>query len=168
MGTHWAEILGGCQSRETEQLLPWSFLKFTNKKVVILKFWFILSARARARARSARPPRAGGPGLPHVQKRQVKQVLPRARVEIWRCSSFWFSSNFVCSWGTPSLSAVPYGRSCSLRSAHSHWNMSVLESESWTNLFCSSRPPCLSAVPYGRSCSLRYVNFHWKMSVFKG
>ena len=48
MGTHWAEILGGCQSRETEQLLPWSFLKFTNKKVVILKFWFVLSARARA------------------------------------------------------------------------------------------------------------------------
>ena len=47
--------------------------------MVILKFWFILSARARARARSARPPRAGGPGLPHVQKRQVKQVLPRAR-----------------------------------------------------------------------------------------
>ena len=50
MGTHWAEILGGCQSRETEQLMPWSFLKFTNKKVVILKFWFVLSARARARA----------------------------------------------------------------------------------------------------------------------
>ena len=52
--------------------------------MVILKFWFLLSARARARARPARPPRAGGPGLPHVQKRQVKQVLPRARVEIWR------------------------------------------------------------------------------------
>ena len=47
-------------------------------------------ARARARARSARPPRAGGPGLPHVQKRQVKQVLTRARVEIWPTSSFDF------------------------------------------------------------------------------
>ena len=82
--------MGGCQSRETEQLLPWSFIKFTNKKVVILKFWFLLSARARARARSARPPRAGGPGLPHVQKRQVKQVLTRARVEMWPTSSFDF------------------------------------------------------------------------------
>ena len=58
--------------------------------MVILKFWFLLSARARARARSARPPRAGGPGLPHVQKRQVKQVLTRARVEIWPTSSFDF------------------------------------------------------------------------------
>ena len=109
MGTDWAEILGGCQSRETEQLLPWSFLKFTNKKVVILKFWFVLSARARAR--SARPPRAGGPGLPHVQKRQVKQVLPRARVEIWRsiaragracCVVFWLQWTIATStanWG---------------------------------------------------------------------
>ena len=58
--------------------------------MVILQFWFVLSARARARARSARPPRAGGPGLPHVQKRQVKQVLTRARVEIWPTSSFDF------------------------------------------------------------------------------
>ena len=59
------------------------FESLLTKKWLFCSFGFYL-ARARARARPARPPRAGGPGLPHVQKRQVKQVLPRARVEIWR------------------------------------------------------------------------------------
>ena len=129
MGTDWAEILGSCQSRETEQLLPWSFLKFTHKKVVILQFWFVLSARARARARSARPPRAGGPGLPHVQKRQVKHVLTRARVEICRsfararracCVVFWLQRTiYSLDWAfiieqklRPHKKISPYGRRC--------------------------------------------------------
>ena len=58
------------------------FESLLTKKWLFCSFGLYL-ARARARARSARPPRAGGPGLPHVQKRQVKHVLPRARVEIW-------------------------------------------------------------------------------------
>ena len=55
-------------------------------------------ARARARARSARPPRAGGPGLPHVQKRQVKHVLTRARVEILRSFARAGRACYVVFW----------------------------------------------------------------------
>ena len=167
MGTDWAEILGGCQSRETEQLLPWSFLKFTNKKVVILQFCFVLSARPRARALGQASQSWGA--WPPARSKKTSKTSSYARAR-WNLANFklWFSSNFVCSWGTPCLCAVPYGRACSLRSAHFHWNMRVLERKSWSNLFCSSRPPCLWAGPYGRSCSVRYVDFHWKISVFKG
>ena len=129
MGTDWAEILGGCQSRETEQLLPWSFLKFTNKKVVILQFWFVLSARARARARSARPPRAGGPGLPHVQKRQVKHVLPRARFEIWR-------------------SFARAGRACYVV----FWLQRTIYSLDWAFIIEQKLRPHKKISPYGRGC----------------
>ena len=58
------------------------FESLLTKKWLFCSFGLYL-ARARARARSARPPRAGGPGLPHVQKRQAKHVLTRARFEIW-------------------------------------------------------------------------------------
>ena len=58
-GTDRAEILHSCQTRGTEQLLPWSKRKLPLKKSEIPWFAVVLSARARARAR-ARPSRAGG------------------------------------------------------------------------------------------------------------
>ena len=127
----------------------------------------VLSARARARALGQASQSWGA--WPPARSKKTTKTSSYARAR-WNLANFklWFSSNFVCSWGTPCLCAVPYGRACSLRSAHFHWNMRVLERKSWSNLFCSSRPPCLWAGPYGRSCSVRYVDFHWKMSVFKG
>ena len=90
--------MGGCQSRETEQLLPWSFIKFTNKKVVILKFWFVLSARARARARPGLPELGGLASRTFKKDKQNTfsraralkfGVLSRARVaHVMSCSDF--------------------------------------------------------------------------------
>ena len=54
-GTDRAEILHSCQTRGTEQLLPWSKRKLPLKKSEIPWFAVVLSARARAR-----PSRAGG------------------------------------------------------------------------------------------------------------
>ena len=85
MGTDWAEILGGCQSRETEQLLPWSFLKFTDKKVVILQFWVVLSARARARALGQASQSWGA--WPPARSKKTSKTRSHARA-LWKLGFF--------------------------------------------------------------------------------
>ena len=68
-GTDRAEILHSCQTRGTEQLLPWSKRGLPLKKSEIPWFAVVLSARARARAPG--PPELGasspyperGPGI---------------------------------------------------------------------------------------------------------
>ena len=56
-GTDRAEILHSCQTRGTEQLLPWSKRELPLKKSEIPWFAVVLSARARARAPG--PPELG-------------------------------------------------------------------------------------------------------------
>ena len=61
-GTDRAEILHSCQTRGTEQLLPWSKRGLPLKKSEIPWFAVVLSARARARARAPGPPELGASG----------------------------------------------------------------------------------------------------------
>ena len=104
------------------------FESLLTKKWLFCSFGLYL-ARARARARSARPPRAGGPGLPHVQKRQAKHVLPRARFEIWR-------------------SFARAGRACYVV----FWRQRTIYSLDWAFIIEQKLRPHKKISPYGRGC----------------
>ena len=71
----------------------------------------------------------------------------------------WFWSNFVCSWGTPSLYALSYGNPPCCRYAIFMIKKLELLRQFWLSFVCSWGTPSLYALPYGHSPCSRYAIF---------
>ena len=105
-GTDRAEILHSCQTRGTEQLLPWSKRGLPLKKSEIPWFAVVLSARARARARARPALQSWGPQA-LTQKGDGGSSRWRARFYFWP-----FILSKLTSPSDPTLLYSPWNRIC--------------------------------------------------------